>query len=40
MTAFADEDVSRRAAMLGATLFNKPFQLADLRQTVKGLLAA
>jgi CheY-like chemotaxis protein len=40
MTAFADEEVRRRATSLGATLFNKPFQMADLRQTVKTLLAA
>jgi CheY-like chemotaxis protein len=39
MTAFADDEVSRRAALLGATLFNKPFQMADLRKTVKELLA-
>jgi len=40
MTAFADEDVARRAAMLGATLFAKPFQMSDLRRTVKGMLAS
>ena len=40
MTAFADDDVSRRAKLLGATLFNKPFQMAALREAVKGLLAA
>jgi CheY-like chemotaxis protein len=40
MTAFADEEVYRRAQLLGATLFNKPFQMAALRETVKELLAA
>lgn len=40
MTAFADDEVCRRATLLGATLFNKPFPMADLRRAVKGLLAA
>jgi DNA-binding response OmpR family regulator len=40
MTAFPDEDTRRRATMLGATLIQKPFPLADLRATVKTLLAA
>jgi CheY-like chemotaxis protein len=40
MTAFADDEVTRRATLLGATLFNKPFKMADLRQSVKQLLAA
>ncbi len=40
MTAFADDEVTRRAALLGATLFNKPFQMGDLRKAVKALLAA
>jgi CheY-like chemotaxis protein len=40
MTAFPDAETKRRAAALGATLFHKPFQLVDLRQTVKQLLAA
>jgi len=39
MTAFADDETRRRAKSLGATLFNKPFQLADLRHAVKELLA-
>jgi CheY-like chemotaxis protein len=38
MTAFADDEVSRRARLLGAVLFNKPFQMADLRQAAKALL--
>jgi CheY-like chemotaxis protein len=40
MTAFADDEVKRRAALMGATLFNKPFQMSDLRGTVKALLAS
>lgn len=40
MTAFADEDVSRRAKQLGALLFNKPFQMKDLRTAVSQLLEA
>ena len=40
MTAFADDEVKRRASVLGATLFNKPFQMSELRETVKALLAA
>ncbi len=40
MTGFADDEVCRRASMLGATLFNKPFQMADLRRTVNLLLAS
>ena len=39
MTAFADDDVCRRAKKLDAVLFNKPFQMADLRETVRSLLA-
>jgi DNA-binding response OmpR family regulator len=38
MTAFADDDVCRRARSLNAVLFNKPFQMSDLRATVKALL--
>jgi DNA-binding response OmpR family regulator len=38
MTAFADEDVSRRARALGAVLFNKPFQMSALRAAVRELL--
>jgi DNA-binding response OmpR family regulator len=38
MTAFGDEDVRSRATRLGAVLFDKPFQMSDLRQTVKELL--
>jgi CheY-like chemotaxis protein len=40
MTAFADDEVCRRAELLGATLFNKPFQMSDLRRAVTGLLAS
>ena len=40
MTAFVDDETQRRANQLGATLFSKPFRLADLRQTVKEMLAA
>ena len=40
MTAFADDEVKRRASALGATLFNKPFQMSELRETVKALLVA
>jgi CheY-like chemotaxis protein len=40
MTAFADDEVCRRAKLLGATLFNKPFQMSELRQAAKELLAA
>jgi CheY-like chemotaxis protein len=40
MTAFADDEVRRRATELGATLMSKPFVLSDLRRTVNGLLAA
>jgi DNA-binding response OmpR family regulator len=40
MTAFPDNDVERRAAILGATVVQKPFPLATLRATVKTLLAA
>ncbi len=40
MTAFADDETRRRASSLGATLFDKPFKLTDLRQTVKEMLAA
>ena len=39
MTAFADDDVARRARQLGAVLFNKPFQMRDLRAAVMSLLA-
>jgi DNA-binding response OmpR family regulator len=38
MTAFADDDVTRRARILGAVLFNKPFQMVDLREAAKALL--
>jgi DNA-binding response OmpR family regulator len=38
MTAFADEEVTRRARSLGTVLFNKPFQMTDLRGAAKALL--
>ncbi len=38
MTAFGDEATRRRAADLMAFLFDKPFELDDLRATVAGLL--
>lgn len=31
MTAFSDDDARRRTARIGATLFDKPFALDDLR---------
>ncbi len=40
MTAFADDEVYRRAEVLGARVFAKPFAMAELRKTVKELLAA
>ena len=38
MTAFGDGATRRRAAELMAVLFDKPFDLDDLRATVAGLL--
>jgi DNA-binding response OmpR family regulator len=38
MTAFGDDDVRARATRLGAVLFDKPFQMADLRSKVRELL--
>jgi CheY-like chemotaxis protein len=35
MTAFGDEDTRRRAEHIGATLFDKPLSLTDLREAVK-----
>jgi CheY-like chemotaxis protein len=40
MTAFPDDEVARRATLLGATLVQKPFQVAELRATLKTLLPA
>jgi CheY-like chemotaxis protein len=34
MTAFGDEDTRRRAARVGAVLFDKPLSLEDLRDAV------
>ncbi len=38
MTAFGDEATRKRAASLMAVLFDKPFDLDDLRTTVANLL--
>jgi DNA-binding response OmpR family regulator len=38
MTAFGDDEVRERATGLGATLFDKPFALGDLRAAVRALL--
>jgi DNA-binding response OmpR family regulator len=38
MTAFGDEPLRREATRLGAVLFNKPFELAELRRVVRSLL--
>jgi DNA-binding response OmpR family regulator len=38
MTAFGDEEIRTRAERLGARLFDKPFDLADLRSAVLELL--
>ena len=38
MTAFGDEATRRQAARLSAVLFDKPFDLDDLRTAVKNLL--
>jgi CheY-like chemotaxis protein len=35
MTAFGDDDTRRRAERIGVTLFDKPLDLADLREAVK-----
>jgi CheY-like chemotaxis protein len=37
MTGFGDDDVRRRAASLGAVLFDKPFRLDDLRAAAVAL---
>ena len=34
MTAFGTPDIAQQAALLGATVFNKPFELADLNRVV------
>jgi DNA-binding NtrC family response regulator len=39
MTAFGDEATKREAEALDAVLFDKPFKLEVLRQTVRDLLA-
>lgn len=39
MTAFADERARERALALGATLFDKPFELTELRVAALRLLA-
>ena len=38
MTAFGDEATRRHAESLGAVLFDKPFDLDDLRNTAASLL--
>ncbi len=38
MTAFGDEAVRQRAESLGAVLFDKPFEVDDLRTAVANLL--
>jgi DNA-binding response OmpR family regulator len=38
MTAFGDEETRARAEKLGATLFDKPFQMGALRAVVRTLL--
>jgi CheY-like chemotaxis protein len=37
MTAFGDEDIRRRAARLGAVLFEKPLNVEALREAVERL---
>ncbi|HTQ47185.1 MAG TPA: response regulator, partial [Polyangiaceae bacterium] len=37
MTAFGDEDIRRRAARLGAVLFEKPLSVEALREAVERL---
>ena len=39
MTAFGDEVAQKETSRLGAVLFNKPFKLAELRETVRSLLS-
>jgi len=38
MTGFGDDEVRRRAAALGAVLFDKPFRLEDLRAAAVALV--
>lgn len=38
MTGFADDEVRRRAASLGALFFDKPFRLDDLRAAAAALV--
>lgn len=38
MTGFGDEEVRKRAASLGAVLFDKPFRLEDLRAAAVALV--
>ena len=38
MTGFGDDEVRRRAASLGAVLFDKPFRLEDLRAAAVALV--
>jgi DNA-binding NtrC family response regulator len=39
MTGFGDDETRARAALLGAILFDKPFDIADLRLAVARILA-
>jgi DNA-binding response OmpR family regulator len=38
MTAYGDDRLRREVSDLGAVLFNKPFEIAELRDVVRGLL--
>jgi DNA-binding response OmpR family regulator len=38
MTGFGDDEIRRRAASLGAVLFDKPFRLEDLRAAAVALV--
>lgn len=40
MTGFGDDSVRQEAVGLGAVLFNKPFQLADLRALVRAVFSS
>jgi len=40
MTAFGDDETRARAEALGARLFDKPFELRELRKAVRAMLAA
>jgi len=40
ITAFADEDAHRAATLMGATLLDKPFDIAELCEVVRQKLEA